>query len=94
MGPKWVYYVMKLYQLGNIIYVAFLVGNSITDLIIPSPRFEREVVFLVVTSFKSSVLVEQGSLHAKLVDAIKPHVPVLRTSPYGKKVLSSNSLKK
>ncbi|GMP92167.1 hypothetical protein CsSME_00042506 [Camellia sinensis var. sinensis] len=36
----------------------------------------------------------QGSLHAALVEAIRPHVPVLRTSPYGKKVLSSNGLKK
>ncbi|KAG8657710.1 pumilio homolog 12 [Manihot esculenta] len=36
----------------------------------------------------------KGALHAALVEAIRPHVPVLRTSPYGKKVLSSNSLKK
>ncbi|PSR86915.1 Pumilio 12 like [Actinidia chinensis var. chinensis] len=36
----------------------------------------------------------KGTLHAALVDAIRPHVPLLRTSPYGKKVLSSNSLKK
>ncbi|THG13157.1 hypothetical protein TEA_029883 [Camellia sinensis var. sinensis] len=36
----------------------------------------------------------KGSLHAALVEAIRPHVPVLRTSPYGKKVLSSNGLKK
>ncbi|PON95657.1 Coatomer beta subunit [Trema orientale] len=36
----------------------------------------------------------KGSLHAKLVDAIKPHVSVLRTSPYGKKVLSNQSLKR
>lgn len=30
----------------------------------------------------------QGSVYAKLVDAIKPYVSVLRTSPYGKKVLT------
>ncbi|KAL5832396.1 hypothetical protein ACOSQ4_017750 [Xanthoceras sorbifolium] len=36
----------------------------------------------------------KGALHAALMDAIRPHVPVLRTSPYGKKVLSSNILKK
>lgn len=30
----------------------------------------------------------QGTLHTKLVEAIKPHVPVLRMSPYGKKVLA------
>eukprot|EP00257_Ricinus_communis_P018636 XP_015577404.1 pumilio homolog 12 isoform X1 [Ricinus communis] len=36
----------------------------------------------------------KGALHAALVEAIRPHVPVLRTSPYGKKVLSSNFLKK
>ncbi|XP_042480933.1 pumilio homolog 2-like [Macadamia integrifolia] len=36
----------------------------------------------------------KGALHSALVEAIRPHVPALRTSPYGKKVLSSNSLKK
>ncbi|PQM33092.1 pumilio homolog 12 [Prunus yedoensis var. nudiflora] len=36
----------------------------------------------------------KGNFHSKLMDAIKPHVPVLRTSPYGKKILSSNILKK
>lgn len=36
----------------------------------------------------------KGTLHATLVEAIRPLVPVLRTSPYGKKVLSKNSLKK
>ncbi|KAL5708633.1 hypothetical protein ACHQM5_019404 [Ranunculus cassubicifolius] len=36
----------------------------------------------------------KGSAHAALVEAIKPHVPALRTSPYGKKILSSNGLKK
>ncbi|XP_023529396.1 pumilio homolog 12-like isoform X1 [Cucurbita pepo subsp. pepo] len=29
----------------------------------------------------------KGTLHSKLVEAIKLHAPVLRTSPYGKKVL-------
>ncbi|XP_010536828.1 PREDICTED: pumilio homolog 12 [Tarenaya hassleriana] len=36
----------------------------------------------------------RGALHAILVDAIKPHIPCLRTNPYGKKVLSALSLKK
>ncbi|XP_010257692.1 PREDICTED: uncharacterized protein LOC104597686 [Nelumbo nucifera] len=36
----------------------------------------------------------KGTLHAALVEAIRPHVPALRTSPYGKKVLSCNNLKK
>lgn len=94
MGPKWFDYMMELHQHENIIFVAFLVGNSITDRRIPSPRFEREFVFLVVTSLNHPCFVEQGNLHGKLVDAIKPHARVLRTSPYGKKVLSSNSLKK
>lgn len=38
--------------------------------------------------------VEQGHIHAAFVEAIRPHVPALRSSPYGKKVLSCNSLKK
>ncbi|WCJ28795.1 pumilio 12 [Euphorbia peplus] len=36
----------------------------------------------------------KGAPHAALVEAIRPHVPMLRTSPYGKKVLSSNCFKK
>ncbi|XP_010545311.1 PREDICTED: pumilio homolog 12-like [Tarenaya hassleriana] len=36
----------------------------------------------------------KGAVHAILVDAIKPHIPCLRTNPYGKKVLSAISLKK
>ncbi|PRQ43450.1 hypothetical protein RchiOBHm_Chr3g0468621 [Rosa chinensis] len=36
----------------------------------------------------------KGTLHSKLVEAIKPHMPVLRTSPYGKKILSTNILMK
>lgn len=47
-----------------------------------------------VKMIRCSVLYEQGTFHSKLMDAIKPHVPVLRTSPYGKKILSSNILKK
>lgn len=40
------------------------------------------------------LLVEQGALHNALVAAIRRHDPVLQTSPYGKKVLSSSGLKK
>ncbi|XP_065879381.1 pumilio homolog 12 isoform X2 [Euphorbia lathyris] len=36
----------------------------------------------------------KGVPHAALVEAIRPHIPMLRTSPYGKKVLSSNCFKK
>lgn len=36
----------------------------------------------------------KGPLNTALVEAIKPHVPMLRSHPYGKKVLSSTSLKK
>ncbi|XP_050137798.1 pumilio homolog 12-like isoform X1 [Malus sylvestris] len=50
--------------------------------------------FSMLVLLKFSLLFEQGILHSKLVDAIKPHVSVLRTSPYGKKILSSNILKK
>ncbi|EFJ23380.1 hypothetical protein SELMODRAFT_53499, partial [Selaginella moellendorffii] len=32
--------------------------------------------------------VAKGSLHTALVDAIRPHVPVLRSSPFGKRILS------
>lgn len=36
----------------------------------------------------------QGPINAALVEAIKPHVLMLRSHPFGKKVLSSASLKK
>ncbi|KAJ8760127.1 hypothetical protein K2173_010983 [Erythroxylum novogranatense] len=43
---------------------------------------------------QAALQLSKGPLHDALVDTIKSLVPVLRTSPYGKKVLSSNSLKK
>ncbi|XAR59924.1 hypothetical protein NMG60_11033105 [Bertholletia excelsa] len=43
---------------------------------------------------QAALNLSKGTLHAALVEAIRPHVPMLRTSPYGKKVLSSNSMKK
>ncbi|KAJ0982551.1 hypothetical protein J5N97_010806 [Dioscorea zingiberensis] len=36
----------------------------------------------------------KGALHASFVEDIKPHIPALRNSPYGRKVLSSIGLKK
>ncbi|RVX12942.1 Pumilio-like 12 [Vitis vinifera] len=36
----------------------------------------------------------KGAIHAALIEVIRSHVHVLRTSPYGKKVLSCTSLKK
>lgn len=36
----------------------------------------------------------QGALHAALVEAIRPHLPALRSSPYGKRILSRTNLKK
>ncbi|XP_031473060.1 uncharacterized protein LOC116245690 [Nymphaea colorata] len=35
----------------------------------------------------------KGPIHAALVNAIKPHAPALRSSPYGKRILSCTSLK-
>ncbi|KAF5725532.1 pumilio 12 [Tripterygium wilfordii] len=43
---------------------------------------------------QAALHLSKGALHSALMDKIRPHVPVLRTSPYGKKVLSSNGLKK
>eukprot|EP00252_Welwitschia_mirabilis_P019721 TRINITY_DN4646_c0_g1_i4.p1 TRINITY_DN4646_c0_g1~~TRINITY_DN4646_c0_g1_i4.p1 ORF type:complete len:925 (-),score=199.35 TRINITY_DN4646_c0_g1_i4:717-3491(-) len=36
----------------------------------------------------------KGSLHSTLVDAIRPHLPALRSSPFGKRILSRTNLKK
>eukprot|EP00898_Chlorokybus_atmophyticus_P007317 jgi/Chlat1/7587/Chrsp63S09150 len=35
-----------------------------------------------------------GNLHQALVEAIKPHLPALRSSPYGKRILSRTNIKK
>ncbi|KAF8035375.1 hypothetical protein BT93_C1411 [Corymbia citriodora subsp. variegata] len=44
---------------------------------------------------QAALNISEGALEDALVEAIRPHIPVLRTSPYGKKVLSSsNRLKK
>ncbi|XP_058105924.1 uncharacterized protein LOC131249287 [Magnolia sinica] len=43
---------------------------------------------------QSALAESKGAIHAAFVEAIRPHVPALRSSPYGKKVLSSHSLKK
>ncbi|KAI3414711.1 PUM-HD domain-containing protein [Psidium guajava] len=45
--------------------------------------------FVIQTALEKS----KGALKAAFVDAVRPHVPVLRTNPYGKKVLSCPSLK-
>ncbi|KAI3826575.1 hypothetical protein L1987_00623 [Smallanthus sonchifolius] len=60
-----------------------------------NPRLDQIMLdpygnYVIQAALRSS----KGALREALVEAIKPHVPTLRTSPYGKKVLSSNGLKK
>ncbi|KAI5072453.1 hypothetical protein GOP47_0012559 [Adiantum capillus-veneris] len=43
---------------------------------------------------QSALQVTKGHLHASVIDAIKPHVHVLRSSPYGKRILSRTQFKK
>eukprot|EP00250_Pteridium_aquilinum_P020515 c24843_g1_i1 orf=631-3471(-) len=43
---------------------------------------------------QSALMVSKGTLHANLVEAICPHTPFLRSSPYGKRILSRRNLKK
>ncbi|KAI3450921.1 hypothetical protein Pfo_007586 [Paulownia fortunei] len=43
---------------------------------------------------QAALNLSKGALHSALVEAVRAHVSVLKTSPYGKKVLSCNSLKK
>ncbi|KAL4561017.1 hypothetical protein LXL04_033177 [Taraxacum kok-saghyz] len=63
-----------------------LMNNPRLDQIMQDPYGN----YVIQAALRSS----KGALREALVDAIKPHVPALRTSPYGKKVLSSNGLKK
>ncbi|XP_057861929.1 putative pumilio homolog 8, chloroplastic [Cryptomeria japonica] len=41
-----------------------------------------------------ALTVSKGPLHSALVDAIRPHLPALRSSPFGKRILSRTNLKK
>ncbi|CAM6011016.1 unnamed protein product [Sphagnum balticum] len=43
---------------------------------------------------QSALSVCKGALHSGLVDAIRPHLPALRNSPYGKRILSRTNPKK
>lgn len=43
---------------------------------------------------QSALTVSKGALHAALVDAIRPHIQALRSSPYGKRILARTNLKK
>lgn len=63
-----------------------LINNSCLDQVMQDP-FGNYVI-------QAALQQSKGALHAALVEAIRPHVPTLQTSPYGKKVLSSNILKK
>ncbi|XP_022147594.1 pumilio homolog 12-like isoform X2 [Momordica charantia] len=62
---------------------------KIVNELIKDPRFDKIMQdpygnYAIQTALNQS----EGPLRAKLVDAIRPHIPVLRTSPYGKKVLA------
>ncbi|KAF9599448.1 hypothetical protein IFM89_037339 [Coptis chinensis] len=63
-----------------------LVSDSRLDQILQDP-YGNYVIQAALNNSK-------GAAHAALLEAIRPHVPALRTSPYGKKILSSNGLKK
>ncbi|XP_072971378.1 putative pumilio homolog 7, chloroplastic isoform X1 [Typha angustifolia] len=43
---------------------------------------------------QSALQISKGSLHTVLVEAIRPHAEVLRTSPYCKRIFSKSPLKK
>ncbi|XP_077243027.1 pumilio homolog 12-like [Tasmannia lanceolata] len=63
-----------------------LMNNSRFGQILQDP-YGNYVVQCALTQSK-------GTLHNALVEAIRPSVPILRSSPYGKKILSNKSLKK
>ncbi|MCL7034389.1 hypothetical protein MKW94_003283 [Papaver nudicaule] len=63
-----------------------LISNSCLDQILLHP-YGNYVI-------QAALNCSKGALHASLVEAIEPHVPALKTSPFGKKVLSCYSRKK
>lgn len=42
---------------------------------------------------QSALTVTTGALHAALVEAIRPHLPSLRGTPHGKRILAKLSIK-
>ncbi|CAN6464922.1 unnamed protein product [Victoria cruziana] len=42
---------------------------------------------------QSALANSKGAVHSAFVDAIKPHLPALRSNPYGKRILSCTNLK-
>ncbi|KAJ7526598.1 hypothetical protein O6H91_16G014100 [Diphasiastrum complanatum] len=63
-----------------------LMSNSVLGQLLQDP-FANYVLQCALT-------VTKGALHASLVEAIRPHLPALRTSPYGKRILSRSNLKR
>jgi len=41
---------------------------------------------------QSALTVSKGSVHQRLVDAIRPHLPMLRGTPYSKRIISRSAL--
>ncbi|KAI4344838.1 hypothetical protein L6164_012025 [Bauhinia variegata] len=68
----------------QILIIQELIQNPELDQIMLDPYGN----YVIQAAIKQS----KGSLNAALMNAIRPHVPVLRTSPYGKKILSNNLL--
>jgi hypothetical protein len=42
---------------------------------------------------QSALMVTQGPLHAAVVDAIRPHINQLRSTPHGKRIISKINVK-
>ncbi|MCO5607047.1 hypothetical protein L7F22_061239 [Adiantum nelumboides] len=68
------------------IIVKELVSSSVLSQLLQDP-YANYVI-------QSALQVTKGHLHASVIDAIKPHVHVLRSSPYGKRILSRTQFKK
>ncbi|WOH08253.1 hypothetical protein DCAR_0727691 [Daucus carota subsp. sativus] len=71
---------------GRLSIIQELIDSTCIDRIMQDP-YGNYVV-------QAALNLSKGALHVALVEAIRTNVHVLRSSPYGKKVLSSNGLKK
>lgn len=63
-----------------------LINNSRLGQLLQDP-FANYVV-------QSALAASKGPLHVAFVEAIRPHLPALRSSPFGKRILSRTNLKK
>jgi len=86
---------------SNVVEKCLKLGGSILDdtraYVIKEIMLSPQLEWLIQDPYanyvvQSALTVSKGALHAQLVEHIRPHMTVLRSSPYGKRILARSSL--